>query len=122
MQTNITRYNFEKELIEMAASCVGLKEATAKTKVKNILKKYDEIISHTKEHQEYYLEERRKYQNLFHTLKSGAIKDVNEEQRRTILIKNIEQIRVKADGVVLTVKGGREIKLSTDFKYLQELF
>ena len=45
----LTYHSFEKELKNMAVSCIGLKENTAKKKVSEIMRKYDEIISYSKE-------------------------------------------------------------------------
>ena len=112
---------FLKELQDMAVSCIGLKEDTAKKKVLEIVRKYDEIISYSKEEKEYDEIQLGRYRTLFDTLKSGRIYYGTDELKGYLLIRDIEQIEVSKKNVVVTLKTGREIKFSTDFEYLSEL-
>ena len=117
----LTYHSFLKELQDMAVSCIGLKENTAKKKASKIIEKYDEIISSTKEEKEYYEIQLTRYTTLFNTLKSGRIDYTKGELKGYLLIRDIEQIEVSTKNVVVTLKTGREIVFSTDFEYLSEL-
>lgn len=117
----LTIYSFEKELQDMAVSCIGLKENTAKKKVSKIIEKYEEIISYSKTDKHYVAKQLNRYHTLFHTLKSGRIYYGSDELKGYLLIRDIEQIEVSKKNVVVTLKTGREIKFSTDFEYLSEL-
>jgi hypothetical protein len=117
----LTSSSFSKELQDMAVSCIGLKENTAKKKVSEIMRKYDEIISYSKEEKEYDEIQLGRYRTLFDTLKSGRIYYRMDELKGYLLIRDIEQIEVSKKNVVVTLKTGREIKFSTDFEYLSEL-
>jgi len=117
----LTYYSFQKELKDMAVSCIGLKENTAKRKVSKIMEKYDEIISHSKRDKDYDKKQLGRYRTLFRTLKSGRIYYERDELEGYLLIRDIEQIEVSKKNVVVTLKTGREIKFSTDFEYLSEL-
>lgn len=122
-EQRITRWDFEKELKVMAASCIGVKENTAKKKASNIFKKYYEIISHSKNDNEYYEKQYHKYKRMFDTLKSGYITYSRGGETLGVLsIKNIEQIEISKESVLIITKNGREITLASDFKYLKELF
>jgi hypothetical protein len=117
----LTIYSFEKELKDMAVSCIGLKENTAKSKVSKIITKYEEIISHSKRDKDYIMEKFHRYRTLFDTLKSGRIYYETNDLEGYLLIRDIEQIEVSKKNVVVTLKTGREIKFSTDFEYLSEI-
>jgi hypothetical protein len=117
----LTICSFKKELKDMAVSCIGLKENTAKSKVSKIIKKYDEIICYSKRDRDSYKKEYYRYMRLFNTLKSGIIYSESNEVRSYILIRDIERIEVSKKNVVVTLKTGREISFSTDFEYLSEL-
>ena len=117
----LTSSSFEKELQDMAVSCIGLKENTAKKKVSEIMRKYDEIISYSKEEKEYDEIQHTRLYRLFNTLKSGRIDYTKGELKGYLLIRDIEQIEVSTKNVVVTLKTGREIVFPTDFEYLSEL-
>jgi hypothetical protein len=117
----LTNWSFERELKDMAVSCIGLKENTVKSKVSKIIKKYDEIICYSKRDRDYDKKELDKYRTLFKTLKSGKIYYRTGDVSGYLLIRDIEQIEVSKKNVVVTLKTGREIIFSTDFEYLSEL-
>ena len=116
--------DFRRELMDMAASCVGLKPATAKKKADNIFEKYHSIVCSSSNYNvEYY---REKYEGLhkkFLTLRRGYV----SYSRRggadgKILLKDIEQIETGEKDVLLITKTGREITMGEDFKFLLDLF
>ena len=117
----LTSSSFEKELQDMAVSCIGLKENTAKKKVSEIMRKYDEIIYDSKEEKDYVYTQLGRYTTLFNTLKSGRINYGSDELKGYLLIRDIEQIEVSKKNVVVTLKTGREIKFAKYFEYLSEL-
>ena len=117
----LTSSSFEKELQDMAVSCIGLKENTAKKKVSEIMRKYDEIIYDSKEEKDYVYTQLGRYTTLFNTLKSGRINYGSDELKGYLLIRDIEQIEVSTKNVVVTLKTGREIKFAKYFEYLSEL-
>lgn len=118
----LTYHSFEKELKNMAVSCIGLKEKDmAKKKVSKIIEKYDEIISFSKKDKDYVYTQLDRYRTLFDTLKSGRIDYTKGELKGYLLIRDIEQIEVSTKNVVVTLKTGREIVFPTDFEYLSEL-
>ena len=117
----LTSSSFSKELQDMAVSCIGLKENTAKRKVSKIMEKYDEIISYSKEDRDYIKKQLNRYTTLFYTLKSGIINYKKDELKGYLLIRDIEQIEASTKNVVVTLKTGREIVFPSDFEYLSEL-
>jgi hypothetical protein len=117
----LTICSFKEELNDMAVSCIGLKENTAKSKVSKIIKKYDEIIYYSKRDRDYDKKELDRYRTLFRTLKSGKICYGTNDVSGYLLIRDIEQIEVSKKNVVVTLKTGREISFSTDFEYLSEI-
>jgi hypothetical protein len=120
---NLYSYQFRKEIMDIAASCVGLKPATAKKKVDNIFKKYDSIISYSSNHNsEYYEKKYWESYKKFNILKKGSVEYLRGEIEGTILLKDIEQIEVRQKDVLLITKTGREIIMGEDFKYLKDLF
>ena len=122
MEEELTKWDFEKELKSMAASCIGVKEATAKKKASALFKKYDEIIAWSKRDNDYYEKQYRRTNNMFDALKSGSVNYVSGKREGVLLIKDIEQVEVREKDVLLTTKTGREIELSNDFEYLKDIF
>jgi hypothetical protein len=118
----VTKWEFECELKKMAVSCIGVKEDTAKRKASNIIKKYDEIISYSKDDKDWYKNQYTKLIKMFDTLKSGVINYERGKHAGRLLIKDVEQIEVRENDVLLITKTGREIIMGSDFKYLKELF
>lgn len=119
---DLFRWDFEKELKIMAVSCIGLKADTAKKKASNIFKKYEGIIDSCMSNKEYNEKYSRKIQKMFDTLKSGVINYTHGKACGKILLKDIEQIEVREEYVLLITKTGREITMGSDFNYLKELF
>jgi len=117
----LTYRYFLKELQDMAVSCIGLKENTAKRKVSKIMEKYDEIIFYSKSDRDYIKKQLNRYSTLFYTLKSGIINYKKGESKGYLLIRDIEQIEASTKNVVVTLKTGREIVFPSDFEYLSEL-
>jgi len=117
----LTYFSFQKELQDMAVSCIGLKENTAKRRVSKIMEKYDEIISYSKKDRDYIKKQLNRYTTLFDTLKSGRINYEKGEFKGYLLIRDIEQIEASPKNVVVTLKTGREIIFPSDFEYLSEL-
>jgi len=121
-QDELTKYDFQKELIAMAVNCSGLQPSTAKKKASAIFKKYEGMIAYSESDKDYYLEDHRKYRKMFDTLKTGVISYSRGENSGRLLLKDIEQIEVREKDVLLITKTGREIILGDTFKYLKELF
>jgi hypothetical protein len=118
----IKKWKFRDELKTMAISCIGVKPNTVNKKVNAIFKKYDELISYDEVDKNYY---EKKYDQLsikYNTLKSGIIKYEHFNSKGIILLKDIQQVEVHGNGVLIILKSGREIKCSKDFEYLLELF
>ncbi|NLN26349.1 MAG: hypothetical protein GX163_12050 [Bacteroidetes bacterium] len=122
MEKELTKWDFKDELRAMAASCIGVKEATAKKKASALFKKYDEIIAWSKTDNDYYRDQYRRIRNMFDALKSGSVNYVSGKREGVLLIKDIEQVEVREKDVLLTTKTGREIELSNDFEYLKDIF
>ena len=122
MEEELTKWGFKDELRAMAASCIGVKEATAKKKASALLKKYDEIIAWSKRDNDFYEERYRRTRKMFDALKSGSVNYVNGKKEGVLLIKDIEQVEVMEKDVLLTTKTGREILLSKDFEFLKDIF
>jgi hypothetical protein len=117
------KYDFKKELMNMAASCVGLKPNTAKKKISDVFEKYNSIISGSTDYGvDYYHKKYSDVDKKFKTLKRGSIEYIRGETEGTILLKDIEQIEVGDRGVLLITKTGRQITMGEDFKYLKDLF
>jgi hypothetical protein len=124
MQTEkeISKWDFEKELKTMAVSCIGVKEATAKKKASDIFKKYSDIISYSLKDKNEYQQLYRKTNDMFCALKSGSVSYTSAEVKGVILIKNITQVEVRKQDVLIVLKNGREIIMSSDFAFLKEIF
>ena len=122
MAKGLNKWDFKDELRAMAASCIGVKEATAKRKASVLLKKYDEIIARTKRDNDYYRDQYRRTNKMFIALKSGSVNYVSCKIEGVLLIKDIEQVEVRENDVLLTTKAGREITLGNDFEYLKDIF
>ena len=122
MEEELTKWDFKDELRAMAASCIGVKEATAKKKASALFKKYDEIIARTKRDNDYYRDKYRRTNNMFEALRSGNVNYVSGKIEGVLLIKDIEQVEVREESVLLTTKGGREISLVKDFEYSKYIF
>lgn len=119
---HLTKFTFEKELKHMAVNCIGLKPDTAKKKACSIFKRYEELISYSVQDKEYFEKEYRKTKNMFDTLKSGVIKYTRGEVKGVLLLKDIEQVEIRENNVLLIMKTGREVIFGSDFNYLKELF
>jgi len=117
---DLSKYDFEKELKNMAVSCIGLKPDTAKKKAAKIFKKYDHIISY--QDKDYYIRQYNELEIMYNTLKSGKIKYSRGKNKGILLLKDIEQVEVRENDVVLITKNGREIIIGNDFKYLEKIF
>ena len=122
MAKELSKWDFKEELRAMAASCIGVKEATAKKKASALFKKYDEIIARSKRDNDYYQEQYRRTNHMFKALKSGSVHYVSGKIEGVLLIKDIEQVEVRGGNVLLTTKTGREISLGKDFEYLKDIF
>lgn len=121
---DLYRYEFRTELMNMAASCVGLKPSTAKKKADSIFQKYKSIICYSSNYTPDYYDERYSIlHKKFLALRRGYVaysrgNDVNG----ILLLKDIEQIEVREKDILLITKTGREITMGEDFKYLEDLF
>ena len=118
----ITSWNFINELKNMAVSCIGVKPNTVNKKVNAICKKYQELISYSEEDKNYYKKESEKMRIKYNTLKSGIIKYEDFNSKGIIILKDIQQVEVDSNGVLIILKSGKQIKCSKDFEYLLELF
>jgi len=119
---DLTKWDFEKEIKEMAVNCIGLKPETAKKKASALFKKYEEIIENSTSDKEYYKREYFRIQQMFNTLKSGVINYKRGRYDGRLLLKDIEQIEIRETDVLLITKTGREIPMGNNFDYLKELF
>ena len=122
MAKELNKWDFKDELRAMAASCIGVKEATAKKKASALFKKYDEIIARTKRDNDYYQNQYRRTNDMFKALKSGSVNYVSGKRQGVLLIKDIEQVEVRESDVLITTKTGREITLGNDFEFLKDIF
>lgn len=120
-EKELTKRDFERELKTMAIKCIGLSEYTAKNKVSYILKKYDDIIDYSKSNREYIQKEYYKIKNMFDTLKSGKVSYTKGDGKGIIFLKDIEQVEVRKADVLIITKTGREIIMSSNFKFLMEV-
>ena len=118
----ITKWKFLNEVKSIAVSCIGLKPNTVNKKVNAIFKKYDEIISYNEESKNIYEVLYNDIKVKYDTLKSGIIKYEQFNSKGIIILKDIQQVEVQSNGVLIILKSGREIKCSKSFEYLLELF
>ena len=121
-QQELRKWAFQKELIDMVASCVVLKPNTAKKKAAAIFDKYEPLISSSQSLETYYKNRSNEFETKFNTLKKGYVSYVRGDIEGKLLIKDIEQIEVRKTDVLLITKTGREISMGLDFKYLKDLF
>ena len=122
-QESLYRYQFRKEMMDVVASCIGLKPSTAKKKVDNVFKKYESIISYSSNcNSDYYEKKYWEFRRKFNILKEGSVAYSRGETEGVLLLKDIEQIEVRQKYVLLITKTGREIIMGEDFKYLKDLF
>ena len=119
---DLTKWDFEKEIKEMAVNCIGLKPEAAKKKASALFKKYEEIIENSTSDKEYYKRQYFRIQQMFNTLKSGVINYKRGRYDGRLLLKDIEQIEIRETNVLLITKTGREIPMGNNFDYLKELF
>ena len=124
----LRKWGFQKELINMAESCVGLKPNTAKKKAAAIFDKYEHLISSSESLETYYKNRSNEFETKFNTLKKGYVSYVTGNTEGKLLIKDIEQIEVISSvvskdiiDVLLITKTGRQINMGADFKYLKDL-
>ena len=123
------KYEFRKELMDMAASCVGLKPDTAKKKVHKIFEKYHPIISYSTNYSsDYYEKKYEQAKKKLEILKQGYIIYYKGDTRGKLFLKDIEQIEVIKSvmskgtiDVLLITKTGRQINMGSDFEYLIDL-
>jgi hypothetical protein len=59
---------------------------------------------------------------MFCALKSGSVSYTSAKVKGVILIKNITQVEVRKQDVLIVLKNGREIIMSSDFAFLKEIF
>lgn len=123
MNDELTRNDFNEELIKFAAQCTELKVSTAKKYARRLFNKYEDLICYTKSGKDYHINQNDILRSQINTLKRGTITYHNslEKTKGTLLIKNVEQIDIEKSGVKLTTKNGREIFLSKDFEYLRDI-
>ena len=121
---DLYRYEFRTELMNMAASCVGLKPSTAKKKIDSIFQKYKSIICSSSNYTpDYYNEKYALLHKKFLALRRGNIAYSRwNDTTGILLLKDIEQIEVTGKNILLITKTGREITMGEDFKYLEDLF
>jgi hypothetical protein len=118
---DLYKWDFEREMKDLAVSCKGLKPDTAKRKAAALFKKYDYIIQNHGSDVGHY--ERRYWEEVkkFNTLKSGLIHYMKGETKGTLLLKELVWIELRKNDVLVVTKTGKEIALSNDFQYLREL-
>lgn len=118
---DLKHWEFQRELIAMAASCVGLKPNTAKRKAAAVFDKYRIIISSSESMEDYYRNRGTEFERKFYALKKGSVEYIKGKVQGKLLIKDIEQIEVKETDILIITKTGRQITLGSDFKYLIDL-
>ena len=114
-------WDFKKEIEKMAISCIGLKPETAKRKASNVWRKYSCLISSSESLKNYYKDHSVHMSTKFDTLKKGLVEYKRGNIYGKLLLRDIEQIEVLEDGIFIITKSGREIKMGSDFKYLNDL-
>lgn len=122
METEKTKRDFAVELRDMAVKCIGCKPNTVKKKANKILKKYDELINYSVSDRDYYIKEYDKMRQMYNALKTGVVSYTNGKIYGKLLIKDIEQVELKENDVILKMKNGRQIIMGSDFAYLYEMF
>ena len=122
MAKELTRRDFEKEIKTMAISCIGVKEATAKKKASALFKKYEELISSSESWEEHYRTKYFRECSVTDALRTGRVRYKTGDTNGVISIRDIEQVEVRSENVLLTTKAGREISLSKDFEFLKDIF
>lgn len=118
----LTKWDLDRELKQMAEVCTKLKPSTARRKAASLFKKYDEVICYSKKDKEYYEKEARGLKKIVRVLKEQKIYYGNSEESGVVLLTNIEQIDVNKNRVLITTKYNREISLDLGFEYLKDLF
>jgi hypothetical protein len=122
MSSEINRPNFQKEITKLALSCINAKEDTAKRKAASLFKKYFGIIEYDLEMTKSLRDSNNQLYKKKEILKSGKIDYISGNVYGKIFIKDVEQVESSDKGVLLIMKGGREIQLSSDFQYLIDIF
>jgi hypothetical protein len=115
------RWEFEKEIKELAVSCIGINPNTAKRKASNLIKKYSPIIAYSSANAEYHKKDYWRIKSMFDAIKTGVVNYQSEGNVGTLLIKDIEQVEVRQTDVLLITKSGREIVMGQDFSYLKDI-
>lgn len=127
-QEELRKWGLQKELINMAASCVGLKPNTAKKKAAAIFDKYEHLISSCQSLETYYKNRSNDFETKFKILKKGYITYYRGDTQGKLRLKDIEQIEIRKSvmskdtmDVLLITKTGRQITMGSDFEYLIDL-
>ncbi len=122
MEKKLTKLDFKEEIKTMAISCIGVKEATAKRKASAIFRKYEDIISFSESWEEYFRARYFRERNVTDALRTGRVRYKRENVEGVLSIRDIEQVEVRKENVLLTTKAGREISLGKDFEFLKDIF
>jgi hypothetical protein len=118
----VTSYAFKQELIKLAEGCTKLKPITARKKALNIWDKYDSLISYDSGQKKRCEQNLERIKLMYNTLKAGKINIYRGGNfHGTLLLKEIAQIEIRDKDVLIFTKSGREVLLSSDFQFLQEL-
>lgn len=118
MEQNLTRYDFQKELLIMAESCVGNKKDTAKRKAKLLFDKYEDLFYYSTTSKNNIDIRLSNNENIIRCLKKGII----EYEGGLLRISEIEFIREDKENIIVNMKSGNSLNLSKDFKYIHDIF
>jgi hypothetical protein len=122
-EKELTQWGFKKELKEMAVSCIGNKEGTAKKKAADLFEKYKGIISYSTLDRDWYKNISEENYLKFKALKNGYINYARgEDTKGLLLIKDIEQVEIRKEDVLIITKTGREVIMGKNFKWIEGLF
>ena len=120
-EQKITKWEFERELLNLPAQCKKVKGLTARKKARELFNKYREIISDSKENMEYYEKKYRRIEKMFSVLKSGVVTYSKGEITGSILLKEIEIVEVSKYDVLFIMKNGLDLDMDKSFEYVKEL-
>lgn len=122
---NLFKWDFERELIKLALECTGLAKSTARRKANKLWDKYHDMVGRSQVDLIRIDKELLDNRKAIRVFREGRITWAGNEletKSGTIALKQIEQIEIFADRIVLITLSGREIRLAKSFDYLGLVF
>jgi len=115
----VYRYEFENELLGMFLSSKNLKDVTIKKKFKVIWQKYFDLkmINYSSESAKEDQNNRYYYQKIAETLLFDRV----VYEFGVFKFSEIVYLDVSNTSVIATLKNGKEILMSTNYKYLKDI-